>query len=67
MKNGVLVAFYENAVLAWNVETGEVLGEEGPPEKVACFPSGEHVVLESETNMISVRDSLAYLITNYGV
>ncbi|XP_017775058.1 PREDICTED: uncharacterized protein LOC108561574 [Nicrophorus vespilloides] len=63
---GILVGFYENGVLCWRVQTGDLIMDETNDETIKYLPSGKHVIAYTAfTQRLSVRSALSYLITNY--
>ena len=61
--NKILVAFFNNGVVCWNIQTGELVIEEMCSE-ITYIPCDKHVIMLTEGGVV-VQHALSYFITNY--
>lgn len=63
MDDGLLVAFYANGVLAWQMNSGELRVEEEGLNCDLWIPSGKHVIMFTK-DRVYVRHALTLLIAS---
>lgn len=63
IENGMLISFYDQGILCWRAETGELIEEVSI--ETDAIPCGKHIVLVDD-GQILVKHAMTYLMSMSG-